>query len=91
LNDLKLLLGKGIFMDKLMKLKIATTIGDITINDVQEYVCGRKYFYINVLTGNNGDLFDIKTINRNIITSVFRCDGKAEWSVHLKSFKEKFE
>ena len=76
--------------NKLMKLKIATTIGDIIIDNVQEYVCGRKYFYINIQNETSQEIFEVKTINRNIINSVFRHDGKAEWTVHLKTFKEKF-
>lgn len=75
------------YINKLMKLKIITTIGDILIEDVQEYVCGKQYFYINILLTN--ETYEIKTINRNIIHEVFRFDGTFEWPIHLKTFKER--
>jgi hypothetical protein len=69
--------------DKLMKLRIETSAGDINIDNVQEYVCGKQYFYINVLEGP----LDVKVIKREIINEVYRSDGKSEWKVNLKTFK----
>ena len=74
--------------EKLMKLRITTSAGDILVDRVQEYVCGKVYFYINVLS--DGNLSEVKLVKRDIISDVFRNDGKSEWKINLKVFKENF-
>ena len=73
--------------EKLMKLRLTTSAGDILVDKVQEYVCGKKYFYINVFTENHSE---VKLIKRDIISGVFRNDGKSEWKINLKLFKDNF-
>lgn len=73
--------------EKLMKLRLTTSAGDILVDKVQEYVCGKKYFYINTFTENRSE---VKLIKRDIISGVFRNDGKSEWKINLKLFKDNF-
>lgn len=72
--------------DKLMTLRIETNAGDIKIENVQEYVCGKQFFYINVAD----TIPNVKVIKRNIIEGVFRSDGNSEWQINLKTFRTKF-
>lgn len=72
--------------EKLMVLRVETSAGDIHIENVQEYVCGKHFFYINVAD----TIPNIKVIKRNIIETIYRSDGNSEWQVNLKTFKSKF-
>lgn len=72
--------------DKLMTLRIETNAGDIKIENVQEYVCGKHFFYINIAD----TIPNVKVIKRNIIEGVFRSDGNSEWQINLKTFRVKF-
>jgi hypothetical protein len=76
-------------MDNLMRLRIVTATGDIPIDNVQEYVCGRQYFYIKVLPTDEVLYPGVKIISRDIINEVYRSDGKSEWSIHLKTFRDR--
>jgi len=73
-------------VDNLMKLRIETSAGDILVDGVQEYVCGKMYFYINV---HESSYPEVKVIKREIIHEIYRVDGKSEWKVNLKSFKDR--
>ena len=76
-------------INNLMKLRIVTTTGDIPINNVQEYVCGKHYFYIKVLPSDEVEYPGVKIISRDIINEVYRSDGNSEWSIHLKTFRDR--
>ena len=71
---------------ELMKLRIRTSAGDILVDQVKEYVCGKLFFYINVLEGNH---LQVKTIKRDVIKDVYRVNDHSEWKINLKNFKEK--
>lgn len=69
-----------------MRLRVETTAGDISVDQVQEYVCGKRYFYVNTV----GNAYpEVKLIKRDIIHEVYRVDGESEWKVNLKTFRDR--
>jgi hypothetical protein len=65
-----------------INLKIITKAGEVKLENVIEYVCGKLYFYINMGLHN-----DVKFIDRDIIHKVIRYNDVTEWPINLKQFK----
>jgi len=66
-----------------INLKIVTMAGDIYVEQIVEYTCGKLYFYIYEKNHT------VKTIKRDVILSVHRYNGSHIWPVSLKVFKER--
>lgn len=66
-----------------INLKIVTKGGEIKVENVVEYVCGKLFFYINT-----GIPSGVKVIDRSVISKVLRFTDNTEWPINLKQFKE---
>jgi uncharacterized protein (DUF2164 family) len=66
-----------------INLKVMTKGGEIKIENVVEYVCGKLFFYINL-----GIQEGVKVIDRKVIIKVIRFNSISEWPVNLKQFKD---
>lgn len=71
------------YYDGKINLRISTRGGEIRLENVSEYVCGKLFFYINM-----GVHEGVKVIDRSVINMVYRYTDNSEWPINLKQFKD---
>jgi len=75
--------------DRLYKLKIESTAGTITVDGVEEFTSGNKYFFLRTVS-KNGAQGETMALRRDAIIRVKRSfNGKNWWDVLLRSVKQK--